>query len=318
MCNVPIATITLIDEDRQWFKARVGLADRETPRSVSFCAHAILGNELFEVADAQQDERFRTNPLVTGDPGIRFYAGMPITAPSGHNLGTLCVIDRKPRQLSDADRVALRVLARQVAAHFLIREQVEELQEAARRQAQIEMKLRESQEHLRDANRRLQDLVRTDALTGLGNRRLFEERLRQLWKLAQRLSVPLSLAMIDIDHFKSVNDRFGHAAGDEVLRRLGVALERGIRGSDTCARYGGEEFVLLLPATGLSDAAALVDQIRLKIAATPCGGHSVTVSIGVACESPLSGAGDPLRLVARADTALYKAKAAGRNRVETA
>lgn len=318
ICNVPIATITLVDEDRQWFKAKVGVESRETPRSVSFCAHAILGNELFEVADAQQDERFRANPLVTGDPRIRFYAGMPIKGPSGHNLGTLCVIDRKPRQLTEADRVALRVLARQAAAHILIHQQVGELQEASRRQAQIELKLRESQDHLRDSNRRLQELVRTDALTGLGNRRLFEERLRQSWKLAGRLNVPLSILMLDIDHFKGINDRYGHAAGDDVLRRLGMALERSIRESDICARYGGEEFAVLLPATTLPDAIALADQLRVNIANTECGGISVTVSIGVACDEAVSAGADASNLVSRADTALYAAKAAGRNRVQSA
>ncbi|HEY3706089.1 MAG TPA: sensor domain-containing diguanylate cyclase [Terracidiphilus sp.] len=310
VCQVPLAFISLVDEDRQWFKARVGLGAAETPRSVSFCAHAILDDKVFVVPDAREDDRFSTNPLVTGDPGIRFYAGMPITGPGGHNLGTLCVIDRQPRELSDEDAVALRVLARQVASLFLIRKQVQELEEAARRHTQTEIRLRESQDRLRK-------MVRTDALTGLGNRRLFEERLRKEWKLAQRLHIPLSLLMIDVDHFKAINDQHGHATGDEVLSRIGRALDRTIRGSDTCARYGGEEFAILLPATGLAEAAGLAEGLRRTVADTPCAGLSVTISIGVACEQPSREDKESPRLIERADAALYAAKTAGRNRVES-
>jgi diguanylate cyclase (GGDEF)-like protein len=289
----------------------VGVEALETPRSVSFCAHAILDDQLFVVPDAREDDRFCGNPLVTGEPGIRFYAGMPITGPGGHNLGTLCVIDRQPRELSEADGLALRVLARQVAAHFLIRRQVQELEEAALRQSHIEIRLRESQDRLRR-------MVRTDALTGLGNRRLFEERFRKEWKLAQRLQFPLSLLMIDVDQFKAINDQHGHAVGDEVLSRIGRALERSVRESDTCARYGGEEFAILLPATPLAEAALLAEALRRNIAETPCAGLSVTISIGVACEQPGRTDRESPRLVERADSALYAAKGAGRNRVENA
>ncbi|MBD0258749.1 MAG: GAF domain-containing protein, partial [Cytophagales bacterium] len=101
LCNTPISLITLLDESRQWFKSRVGLPLTETPSEWAFCAHALEGNELLQVPDARLDPRFRENPLVTGDPNIRFYAGMPLTTPDGYNLGSLCVIDRQPRQLSE-------------------------------------------------------------------------------------------------------------------------------------------------------------------------------------------------------------------------
>ena len=118
-CGVPIALISLIDAERQWFKANVGLPGiTETPRDVSFCAHAVLGDEVFEISDAALDPRFADNPLVAGEPGIRFYAGAPIRLGDGHRVGTLCVIDRLPRALTHAQREILRCLS-VAASHAL-------------------------------------------------------------------------------------------------------------------------------------------------------------------------------------------------------
>ena len=129
LCGTPIALISLIDKDRQWFKANVGLQElAQTDRSISFCAHAIAGPDIFEVADASRDTRFEANPMVTGTPDIRFYAGAPLVMQTGERVGTLCVIDREPRLLTESQRSILRELATAAVQALALREQAHYLE----------------------------------------------------------------------------------------------------------------------------------------------------------------------------------------------
>lgn len=135
ICRSPIALVSLVDAQRQWFKSRVGLEATQTPRDIAFCAHAILQKDIFIVPDALADERFRDNPLVTADPKIRFYAGAPLITPEGYVLGTLCVIDRVPRVLTLQQEAALGALSREVIAQLELRRTLAELEKVNRERA---------------------------------------------------------------------------------------------------------------------------------------------------------------------------------------
>jgi GAF domain-containing protein len=136
ICEAPIALISLVDEDRQWFKAKTGVTISETARDISFCAHAIMRGDLFIVPDAAKDARFKNNPLVTTDPKIRFYAGAPLVTPDGHALGSLCVMDKVPRSLRPEQQQALLVLAHNVVAQLELRRHARELTAARRSEAE--------------------------------------------------------------------------------------------------------------------------------------------------------------------------------------
>ena len=184
--------------------------------------------------------------------------------------------------------------------------------------------LRESQQQLLDTNLVLERLIKSDGLTGLANRRYFDEYLEIEWKRALREQSELSLLMIDVDYFKAYNDRYGHVKGDDVLRRLGDTLRASCsRSTDLAARYGGEEFAVIMPGTAVGGARLQAEKIRRAVEALdiphdlPTPGSSISVSIGLATMRPSMGS-EALGLVIKADEGLYLAKHSGRNQVAQA
>ena len=279
--QVPTVLISLVDRDRQWFKSRQGYDATETIKSVSFCKHAIEQDEPFIVPNALEHPLFCNNPLVVGPDHIRFYIGIPLKMRGGFKIGTLCAIDRKPRHISKDQIEAMRDLAGMV---------VDEIE--------------------------LRQIAATDSLTGALTRRGFEVEMTREFSRSHRSDHELSLVAVDIDHFKSVNDRYGHAAGDVVLQSIVAQIRQELRSSDYVARLGGEEFVIALPETGIGGAQSVAERIRGKIAdvLVHTHGHAirVTASMGIAsCESADETWTETLE---RADAALYEAKRSGRNK----
>lgn len=209
--NTPIALVSLVDEDRQWFKSRQGLSATETPREISFCGHAIVNEEPLVVADASEDERFADNPLVTEDPNIRFYAGCPLNGPSGRKVGTLCLIDEKPRGMTEAELTLLKELARLVEEELVV-----------------------------------SDFLRVDPTTGLSNRAGFAMVADHLLAMCSRNRVPASLML-----FHSINHEFtsvtqGSDASDRVAIEVAQLLLATYRDSDIVGRLSFDLFAVLL------------------------------------------------------------------------
>ncbi|MGO1246533.1 MAG: sensor domain-containing diguanylate cyclase [Oceanisphaera sp.] len=301
ICDAPVAVINFIDRDRQWFKSVLGLNVRETPLDISICVHALFQPDLFVVPDTALDPRFMDNPLVNGDPQLRFYAGALLVSEDGHPLGTLCVLDHHPRDLNEKQRFALRALANQVMAHL-------ELLRAHKKQAALIQELQSAQADL------LQ-LASTDPLSGLLNRRAFEQYLNQELALIKADTSHASLVMIDLDHFKRINDNFGHDTGDWVIQRFAQLCRGVFRKSDVISRWGGEEFVVLMPNTPEVDALQAVDRLHQRLISEPIvyAEHQavfITVSVGICSLTSTSELQECLRT---ADRLLYMAKDNGRS-----
>jgi diguanylate cyclase (GGDEF)-like protein len=235
--NVPVSLVSLVDSDRQWFKARCGLEARETPRNVSFCAWAVLEDEPFVVEDATQDPRFADNPLVTSAPFMRFYAGVPLRS-GGQRIGSLCAIDYTPRTLAPQDLLVLKQLARMV-------EDLIELRSAALGAVQS---LNDwGGRPLLDSGTgaRLRQQFLRDPLTGLPNRLVVEDAVARHAARAPEGARAL-LAVVDVDNLAAVNEAGSHAHGDAMLVAMARRLRHLAGPGDLAARIGGSTFLVWL------------------------------------------------------------------------
>jgi diguanylate cyclase (GGDEF)-like protein len=230
MLGMPIALISLVDHERQWFLSRVGLAARETAREVAFCAHTICSDQVMVVPDAREDGRFRDNPLVTGAPHIRFYAGAPLRTRDGHALGTLCVISSEPHHLGDNEHRLLEELAGMVI-HSL-------------------------------ESRRDRYLC---PLTGLQNRRPFFEAGERELQRSRVSGVPLSLSLVGLDDFASLSDRLSRAEANRLLQEVAAIVRSELGSSEVAARLAAADFAVLLCGQTREVAIALADRIRSRI-----------------------------------------------------
>ncbi|ELS34803.1 MULTISPECIES: sensor domain-containing diguanylate cyclase [Pseudanabaena] len=230
--GVPIVLISLVDLKCQWFKSSQGIEPSQMPQSrdVSFCGHAIVGDEIFIVADALLDDRFYDNPYVIDEPKIRFYAGVPLIISKGIKLGTLCLIDRCPRILNEEDRRLLQDLGQMAVQELAVLQ-----------------------------------LATIDELTQISNRRGFVALSQYSLKLCKRENKPASLFFLDLDLFKEINDRYGHAEGDRALIDFSMILKESFRESDVVGRLGGDEFVALLSNVDREETQLVLERLERSL-----------------------------------------------------
>ena len=317
LLDVPIALISLVDRDRQWFKSRTGLDACETPRDISFCGHAILADEPLVVPDAARDARFEDNPLVTGSSHFRFYTGVQLYSIDRKKIGTLCVIDRRPREIGPAELDALRDLARTVEQLIYSR------QLALAAQALSEELRAERAKHGEEGGpaRRageLEWLVAHDVLTGLPNRQEMVRAIGASIARCREHGRPALVACLNIDRFKRFNELLGHRLADEILVNIARSVQALLREGDLLARSGSDEFLILLHARGdhpePERALERIMAVANRAIPAPGGEIALTFSIGTAL-MPKDG-DDADALLNNAVTAMRYAKAQGRGEIQ--
>jgi diguanylate cyclase (GGDEF)-like protein len=295
------SAITLLDQDRAYYLAHDGLESRQSPRSNALCSHVVEGKVPVVVADHSADSLTEVYKKLVERLNLSFYAGVPIITPEGYAVGALCVMDHIPRKFTRRELESLADFAAIVEDEILMRRATETNRELI---SQVE---------------KLRIRAFVDPLTAVWNRSGISDVLRREMERSVRSQQPLSVCMLDLDHFKRINDTYHHQAGDKVLKDVCLRVREAVRSYDALGRYGGEEFLLVFPETNLEQARSQAERVRKAVGNTPFEvrpgvEETVTVSIGVAqlgAEEKAEGA------IARADTALYQAKENGRNRVVT-
>ena len=284
--GVPMAAVLLIGAERISYKAASGLDGSGNPRRDAFCDMTIKGREPLIVTDTALDDRFVTNPYVRGAPFVRAYLGVPLKTPDGYNIGTICAIDTAPRPFTEAQVKLMEHLSE------LAMEQIE-----------------------------LRQVANTDPLTGALTRRGFQRDVEREFLRSSRYQRPAALMFLDLDHFKQVNDAFGHPAGDKVLQAVAHACEVTLRQSDAFGRLGGEEFGMLLPETSAEDAMQCAERVRQAIEEIEVPidlGAKIRITASLGVSSLTTELATPAMWFSAADIALYQAKRSGRNRVVSA
>ncbi len=258
-----IALVSLVDKDRQWFKSAQGLGASETSRAISFCGHAVAKNETLVVDNASVDERFFDNPLVTGDPNIRFYAGQPLHTSDGWPVGTLCVINSQPKTLSEEEKMLLEDLAKLVEAELVLSSTLVANQ-------RLKQKLAEAEKNSTDGASRawsqefITDLARSELLT------------------AQRDGQPFSIALLEIDRLDDVKSDQSDLAFKAILDAIAQRLRAGLSAADTIGRFGENRFLVVLPNCSLRAADRTAEGLRKQLRRAPFPyGTAVTGSFGV-------------------------------------
>lgn len=300
--RVPHSRITLMDQNRQWFKSVFGQDQREIPREVSLCGYTLLEGSTLVIPDCSSDPRVMDNPSVRGLMGINFYAGVPLHSNDGYRVGTFCILDGVTRQLSNDDITAL-----------------EDLAACAESEIQL-LHISRSEIEMRGEMDQLRRKASIDVLTKTWNRGAILEILAKEQERAKRANEPLAVALMDIDHFKSVNDTYGHDVGDQVLQEFTDRIRSSLRGGEAFGRFGGEEFLIVIPRCNPSQSAAYSENVLQAVRSLPMktakGELPVTASMGLAIWR--GSFEDSDALIKRADKALYQSKRNGRNRASMA
>lgn len=287
LLDVPISAFSIAHQDRQYIRAAQGLDLKQTSADISLNAQVFHSEDILLLGDASKHPDFSQHSLVNGLPKIRFYAGIPIHGPDGHRIGVLCGIDTHAREPDEAMRAKLMDLRALLENELLLR-----------------------------------SLINEDHLTGLLNKRCFEQTIDSEWRRSARSLQPLALLSIDIDHFKGYNDTYGQLAGDECLKILADIMKNACkRSADKVFRIGGEEFAILLPNTSQADAVRLAQRLQVAVReqtipydSMPAG--CISLSIGVCALEATSGEHAELEaFIGSCDKALYAAKTRGRNTV---